>query len=157
MDAKAGQQLHKFSGIADPAVKKSFHRSVGFFDWQVRFLWKGGKLSPKNHDLVGGFNLSEKYEFVTWDDIFFPLHMETYSHFNRIFPHTPAILGIPNHQTTQPRQLITGAGSPICSASSAWHVKLPDLSGTPYRVYAHVKAYIHINIKINVLHMYIYI
>ena len=24
--------------------------------------------APPNHHLVGGFNTSEKYEFVSWDD-----------------------------------------------------------------------------------------
>jgi hypothetical protein len=32
--------------------------------------------------LVGGFNPSEKYEFVSWDDSIFPSMMESHSKFH---------------------------------------------------------------------------
>ena len=39
-----------------------------FWPWHVSFLAKSYSNSPTEKKLLGGFNLSEKYDFVSWDD-----------------------------------------------------------------------------------------
>ena len=46
------------------------------------------------HELVGGFNPSEKYEFVSWDDYF--QHMESHSKFHGSIHHQPVYQYINN-------------------------------------------------------------
>ena len=54
-------------GSEPPSIYRPIYSEINLITIPGYSLWSSS-LKPHMYDLVGGFNPSEKYDFVSWDD-----------------------------------------------------------------------------------------